>query len=150
MGSKRSKDRTKFLTFPAPCAGGTTKVRCGFNLWFYYDFGLFCRSLQQGANSCQVLWEETGVHVELCWDNCFISFRALNHLLLPAAFIFSQCKPGRTTDPQSKITELQVTKPGIWSPTGQFAFLKLCISHIWLEFSSSLWTQHHLSFFCPP
>lgn len=53
-----------FSPFPL-CAGGTTKLRCDFNLWAYYDFGLSAETVNKSANDCQLLWEETGVHAEL-------------------------------------------------------------------------------------
>lgn len=87
-------------------------MRCDFSLWEYYDLGLSAETVKKGANDCQLLWKETGVRADLSGADCFVSFRVLNHLLLPAAFNYSQRKPGSTSDPQGRITKHHTTKPG--------------------------------------
>lgn len=80
-----------------------------------------------------MLQKGIGEHSGLSWDNYFISFRALNHLLLPAAFIYYQCKPGWTSDPRGKmlcITLPSQAKSGV-SHMDWFPPLRLCTTNEW-------------------
>lgn len=115
-----------------PCAGGTTKVNCDFNLWAFYVWSCpFCRNCQQWLPT---VMGETGVHAELSWEHGFISLEALSHLQLPAAFIFFQHKPGWTKNPQGRITNHHSTKPSNLESHGLVCSPRLCISHIDLIF----------------